>query len=241
MIKSYGFMVLAVAFIPFAILLAILGITKIRQADNAGFWLKVAVLANTSLALALGFFGCKIPGGERTSCYEPLPVSDKTETPVEFQTSDDWDELERVMIKLEDGISSGKYNDSLANETGERVNASIEKLVQKNLITRDDGGILLAYCQSRIGYYVHMVGTATCYTPVPEPQGREATKTEIITTSEELRKLYEGYKIDTPAYETAKENLDAQLKVYTGKKDNAALRQLLLDLADGESGDYYDL
>jgi hypothetical protein len=84
-----------------------------------------------------------------------------------------------------------------------------------------------------------MVGGATCYTPMPIPTGKEAAKEDVVVAANELRRLYADGKIDTPAYETALANLDANLKLFTEQENNAVLRQLLLDLADGKSGAHF--
>ena len=55
-----------------------------------------------------------------------------------------------------------------------------------------------------------------------------------------LRGIHASGGIDDKSYGTALANLEKELELYTGKRDNTALRQLLLDLTDGMGGSYYD-
>ncbi|MCP4230628.1 MAG: hypothetical protein GY771_10865, partial [bacterium] len=186
--------------------------------------------------------GCCGKPGDVTiplGCYMPPPESDFTEIPANFEKSSDWETLENRLIGLENKISRKEYDGGFLDKFGETVWPAIENLRNDGLITDDDSDILTAYCESRRAYYSHVIGGATCYTPVPMPVGKEAAKEDVVTAANELRQLYADDKIDTPAYETALANLDINLKLYTEREDNAVLRQLLLDLADGRSGGYF--
>ncbi len=238
MIRTVGLSILSLAFLPLASILLLLGIEALNLDRKRGIWLKLAVLLNTSIVLAVGVLGCCGKPGGRVTCYD-IAVSDYTEIPEDFEQSSEWSILESTLVNLEYYIESGDYNRELANEFHEKMTRAIVNLRNAGLIDEDDATILTAYVDSRIDYYFHMVGGATCYEAMPTPEGKEATKEDIVAATNELRQLYADGKIDTPAYETALANLDVSLKLYTEREDNAVLRQLLLDLADGQSGTYF--
>jgi hypothetical protein len=248
MIRFTTISIFSLAFIPLALMLLAIGIYVIPTNKKNGLWLKLALLANSSLVLALSTIGCggdksnaadgTSDGGEQVMCYM-MPASDVTEIPQSFEASDDWRTLENTLSSLEYYIVTDDFNEDNADEFYKNAGESINKLQQNGLITKDDATILRAYCNSRYDYYIHMIGGATCYEPMPIPQGKEAVKEDIVAAANELHQLYTEYKIDTPAYDTALANLEKQLELYTGKKDNAVLRQLLLDLADDMSGEHW--
>lgn len=238
MIRTISLSFLAIAFLPVASVLLLLGITAIKPKRKHGFWLKLAVLINSSIVLAIGVLGCCGKPGGRVTCYE-VAISDYTEIPDDFEQSSDWSKLESTLMNLEYFIENGEYNDALTADFRDRIYGSITNMKNAGLINENDASVLTAYTNSRIDYYVHMIGGATCYEPMPVPEGREVAKADIVAATDELRQLYADGKIDTQAYETALANLDHSLKLYTEKEDNAVLRQLLLDLADGRSGTYF--
>ena len=248
MIRFTTISVFALAFIPLALTLLAIGIYAVPTEKKTGLWLKLALLVNSSLVLALGAIGCGVDrsdaandvsnDGERVMCYM-MPASDITEIPQTFEDSNDWRTLENSLSNLEYYIETDDFNDVVADEFYGEMGKSIANLKDNGLITEDDATILRAYCVSRYDYYFHMIGGATCYEPMPIPEGKEAAKEDIVEAANELRQLYADYKIDTPAYNTALANLDKQLELYTGKEDNALLRLLLLDLADDMSGEHW--
>ncbi|MBW2638171.1 MAG: hypothetical protein JRC86_11780 [Deltaproteobacteria bacterium] len=248
MIRFTAIPILALALLPLALLFLALGIYAISTEKKNGIWLKLALLVNSSLILALGAIGC---GGEKSNaadgasddgetvmCYM-MPASDVTVIPQSFEASNDWVQFENSLSNLEYYITTEDFNEDVADEFYGQMGKSITNLKKSGLITDDDATILRAYCASRYDYYIHMIGGATCYEPMPIPAGKEATKEDIVAAANELHQLYAEYKIDTPAYDKALANLDNQLEIYTGKEDNAVLRQLLLDLADAMSGEYW--
>lgn len=238
MIRTVGLSILSLAFLLLASILLLLGIEALKLERKRGLWLKLALLINTSIVLAVGVLGCCGKPGGRVTCYE-VAISDYTEIPEDFEQSSDWSKLESTLMNLEYYIGTGEYVDELAIDFRNRTSDSITNMRNAGLINEDDASILSAYVNSRIDYYFHTVGGATCYEPMPIPEGKEAAKGDIVAATNELRQLYTDGKIDTPTYETALVNLEGSLKLYTDKEDNAVLRQLLLDLADGQSGTYF--
>lgn len=229
--------------LPISLLLLVIGISSVKTNAKKGLWLKLTLAINTSLVMLLTFLGCCGKNGNLTiplGCYKPPEESDLTKIPVKFEESSDWATLENWLISLEDKISREDYDDDFLDRFGETVWPAIEGLRNDGLITDDDSEIIAAYCESRRAYYSHVIGGATCYTPTPIPKGKEAAKEDVVTAANALRRLYAEGKIDTPAYDTAFANLDGSLKLYTGMEDNVVLRQLLLDLADGRSGAYFE-
>ncbi len=238
MIRTISLTALALPFLPVAIILLLFGIERVNPSRRKDIWLKLAVIINSALVIVLGITGCTGKPGGRVSCYD-VEMSDFTEIPAGFEKSNDWSELESVLMNLEYDIESGVYNDKLASSYREQMNDSIANLTKSDSIDEDDASVLYTYCNGRSDYYTHAIGGATCYSPMPIPEGKEAAKEDAVEAVNELRRLYADGKINTPAYETTLENLDANLKLYTDKEDNVVLRQLLLDLADGRSGTYF--
>lgn len=240
MIRTISLSILAAAFLPVALLLLLLGIESLKPGRKRGFWMKLAVLVNSSILIATGIFACKKPGIDSSppDCYI-VDSSDVTKIPENFENSNDWATLEYAMFSLEGKIYSNNYSDEFLESTKSTVYETLPRLRENGLITEDEQELLSAYCRSRLDHYYHMTGGALCYEAREIPQGREAAKEDIIAAMAELRGLYHDYKIDTPAYDTAMATLENQLTLYTGKEDNAVLRQLLLDLADNMTGTYY--
>ena len=143
------------------------------------------------------------------------------------------------MLSLEGRIYSNNYSEEFRANTENTLNETLPKLRESGLITVDEEELLSAYCWSRFDHYSHMADGTPCYEVREIREGREATKAEIIAAMDELRGLYHDFKIDTPAYDTAMTTLENKLALYTGKEDNAVIRQLLLDLADNMTGMYY--
>lgn len=229
---------LAVTLLPAALILLTFGIDKLAVRGKKGLWLKTALLVNSSLILALNVLGCCC-GDNRggVSCYE-VAISDVTEIPDEFETSPAWNELESGLWSLEQEIRSGQFDYDRADELLGAMNKSIDNLTADGLITRDDSAVLKVYVTSRHEYYCCSVGNVLCYEGTGTPTPKEMTPDEIVNTVGALRGLYEGGKVDGEAYRVTPEKLESQLTTYTNKKDNAVLRQLLLDLADGRTGGY---
>ncbi len=240
MIRTLGISALAIAFLPVAFFLLLLGIESLKPGRRRGFWMKLAVLVNSSILIATGIFGCKKPGIDSSSpdCYI-VDSTDVTKIPENFEDSNDWATLENAIFRLEGKIYSNNYSEEFMESTGSTINETLPRLCENGLITADEEELLSAYCESRLDYYFHMIGGVSCYQEKDIPEGRDATKEDIIAAMAELRALYHDYKIDTPAYGTAMNTLENQLTIYTGKEDNAVLRQLLLDLADNMTGAYY--
>ncbi len=243
MIRYISVPVLAFALLPIALLLLAFGIYAIPTKKKRGIWLKLALLANSSLLLILGSIGCDnaksdVPDDEFVMCYR-VAASDITEVPKSFEESGDWQTLENSLSNLEYYIETSDFRDDVADEFYSNTGNAINGLEKSGLISDDDSSILREYCVSRYKYYIHMVGGATCYKPMPAPTGKDAVKGDIIKATDELHSLYKEYKIDTPAYDNALANLEKQLELYTGKEDNAVLRQLLLDLTDDMTGEYW--
>lgn len=244
MIRTYTYTVLSLAFLPLALILVLLGINTIASDRKRGIWLKLALLINGSLVLVLGAIGC---GGNKPEaaddedfvmCYA-MPASDITEIPQTFEDSSDWQGLESSFITLEYYIADGSGNEALVEAYVSAIRTHISNLQNQGLITADDADLLTEYVYSRDFYYHTTVRGVKCY-DVKEPVGDKAQlREDIVYAMDNLRALYASGDIETKSYETALANLEKQLKLYTGKKDNAVLRQLLLDITDGYSGEYF--
>jgi len=244
MIRYTSISIISLAFLPLAIILIAIGIYAFSTERKSGIWLKLAVLANSSLVLALGFIGC---GGDKSeaadenkmvTCYM-MPAPDVTEIPQSFEDSNDWYTLESSLTNIEYYISSDTDDTAQVEPLVETARTSIENLRNNGLINNDDADILREYVNSRDFYYHTTICGVKCY-DVKEPFGDKAqVREDIVYAIDNLRAIYESGDIETPAYETALGNLEKQLKLYTGKEDNAVLRQLLLDIADGYAGEYY--
>ncbi len=236
MIRTMSITLIAVAFLPIAIILLLFGIDRVNPSPRKGVWLKLAVIINSALVIALGSLGCGKSDGEVT-CYD-VAMSDFTEIPVDFEKSDDWSSLEYAMTALEGYIINGNYDEETEIRTREKIGDAVSNMKDDGLITEDEKILLWAYCLRRVDSYAGP--SVSCYAAMPSPGSKEASKAEIVEATIELRQLYADGKIDTPAYDTALATLEEQLALYTGKKDNAVPRQLLLDLADGRSGTYFE-
>jgi hypothetical protein len=242
MIRTYTYTLLSLAFLPLALILLLLGINAIAPERKHGIWLKLALAVNTSLVLVLGFLGGSVKAtakDERVMCYK-MAITDLTKIENEFEMSEDWQNLERSLWSMESFIRSGDFDNDTADKLYNDMKTSIENMQNDDLINGDDAALLLAYVGARHEYYCTNVGHVRCYEMVAIPPGKETTKKEIAETTATLRQLYEEGKLDSDAYSTALTTLEEKLKLYTEKKDNAVLRQLLLDLADGQSGTYFE-
>ncbi|MCP4231594.1 MAG: hypothetical protein GY771_15800 [bacterium] len=244
MIRIYTYTLLSLVFLPLALILVSLGINAIAAERKRGIWLKLAVIVNSSLILALGAIGC---GGDKSdaaddeefvTCYM-MPAPDVTEIPQTYEDSNDWQTLESSLISIEYYISTESDDTAAVEPLVETARTSIENLRVNGLINDDDAVILSEYVDSRDFYYNTSICGVKCY-DVKEPFGEKAqVREDIVYAMDNLRAIYANGDIETPAYETALANLEKQLKLYTGKEDNAVLRQLLLDITDGYSGNYY--
>lgn len=242
MIRTYTYTLLSLAFLPLALILLLLGINAIAQGRKHGIWLKLALAVNASLVLVLGFLGsnAKATAVENTvMCYQ-IAITDFTKIPDKFENSEDWHNLESALWNMESFIHSGDFDHDTADKLYGDMKTSIGNIQNDGLINSDDAALLLAYVGARHEYYCTNVGHVRCYEMAVIPPGKEATKKEIAETTATLRQLYEDGKLDSDAYSTALATLEDKLKLYTDKKDNAVLRQLLLDLADGQSGAYFE-
>ncbi len=242
MIRTYTVTLLSLLFLPLALILILLGVDAIVSGRKTGIWLKLALAINTSLAMIMGFLGSsESPKAEElmATCYDPV-VSDFTKVENKFENSADWRNLEDNMWYMERHIRSGDFDYDNANELYLDMKTSIENMQNDGLISSDDAEVLLAYVGSRHEFYCTNTGSVRCYEKVAIPPGKETTKKEIAETTTTLRQLYQDGKINSDAYDTALATLEKKLKLYTDKKDNSVLRQLLLDLADGRSGMYFD-
>lgn len=242
MIRTYTFTLLSIMFLPLALVLIFLGVDAIVSDRKKGIWLKLALAINTSLAMITGFLGSsESPKAEEimATCYDPV-VSDFTKVEKKFEESADWRKLEDNMWYMESHIRSGNFDNDTANKLYLDMKSSIENMRNDGIINGDDAEILIAYVGARHEFYCTNVGSVRCYEKVAIPLGKETTKKEIAETTTALRQLYKDGKLDSEAYETALATLENKLKLYTEKEDNAVLRQLLLDLADGRSGMYFD-
>ncbi len=239
MIRIVNLTMAGFALFPIVAILFILGSRALSMKNKSELRLKLALIINSLLLLIPSYLGCCGKNGNLTipiGCYMPPAKTDITEIPANFEESSDWKTLENWLIQLEDKISRKNYDADFLDKFGETVWPAIENLRKDGLITNDDSEILTAYCESRRAYYSHVIGGATCYTPVPTPIGKEAVKEDIVNATDELRSLYADGKIETDTYDIALANLEKNLQLYTEEEDNAVLRQLLLDLADGRSG-----
>ncbi len=154
--------------------------------------------------------------------------------------SEDWQAQERDLWSMENYSRTGSFDHDTADKLYNEMETSIANMQNGGLINGDDAALLLAYVGARHEYYCTNVGHVRCYEMAAIPTGKETTKKEIAETTATLRLLYEEGKLDSNAYSTALATLEEKLKLYTDKKDNAVLRQLLLDLADGQTGSYFE-
>ncbi|UCE27299.1 MAG: hypothetical protein JSW52_00675 [Candidatus Coatesbacteria bacterium] len=222
--------------VPVAVLLILFGIRTLRSDKTSGFGLKLALVLNTSLAIVLGWAGCataKDKGEEElVACYI-VPYMPDENVPAEFQESGGWYDLERAVVDLENEITSGEFDPDTYDELRNRITEAENKLSGDGTLDDAELDIITAYCSERLAWYLHMVGGATCYKPMPAPTGREAVKKDAVTRAMELRDFYANYQISGDAYDTALAALEEDLREYTGDEDVSTLRQLILDLADG--------
>ncbi len=245
MVRTITLTTLSLVFLPIALILILIGINAISVKQKRGIWMKLAVMVNSSLVLVLSFLGCggSANGGEgeeeMVMCYD-MAMSDFTKIPDKFEDSDDWTMLENRLMLYESYISS---RNSEMEETADtmlvEMIGAIDNLHSDGLINKDDADLLSDYVYSRAKTYNMSVCGVKCYKPAPIKPGKPAKRQDIIDATDTLRNLYANNNIDTPSYERALKNLEEELKLYTGKEDNAVLRQLLLDLADGVSGAYF--
>ncbi|MCP4231595.1 MAG: hypothetical protein GY771_15805 [bacterium] len=243
MIRTYTYTMLSLVFLPFALILIMLGINAIAPNRKRGIWLKLALAVNTSLALGLGFFGAtgkaNAEGERLATCYLMI-ASDLTQIDDVFEASADWQNLENKLLTMENYIRTGSFDYDTADKLYGEMKTSIENMQNDGLINGDDAALLLAYAGARHEFYSTNVGSVRCYEKIAIPPGKETTKEEIAETTEILRQLYEEGKVGDDAYNTALATLEEKLALYTETEDNAVLRQLLLDLADGFSGTYFE-
>jgi|GEM_PF-891779 len=225
---------LAAALLPIAILLVIFGVRALHLDKRTGLGLKLALILNTSLAIALGWVG--VAHGKETEtvvdCYIIIERADES-VPDEFSRSDGWNDLERAITELEERITSGDFDDGKYDEFSKRISTAQAELADEGLLNNDELEVIGAYCSERLAWYLHMVGGATCYKPMPAPTGREETLGNAVARAMELRDLYADYSITSDAYDVALAGLEDYLREYTGDEDVSTLRQLILDLADG--------
>lgn len=246
MVRTITLTTLSLVFLPIALILVSVGINAISVKKKRGIWMKLAVLVNSSLVLALSFLGC---GGsangdegeeEIVMCYE-MAVSDYTEIPDKFEDSDDWTILENRLVLYESYISSRNSEvEETADAMLQEMLTAINNLYSDGLINKDDADLLTDYVYSRAKTYNMSICGVKCYKPAPIKPGKPAKRQDIIDAMHTLRYLYANDNIDTSSYKRALTNLEEELKLYTGKEDNAVLRQLLLDLSDGYSAEYYE-
>ncbi len=247
MIRTITLTTLSLVFLPLAIILILIGINAISVKHKRGIWMKLAVAVNSSLVLALGFLGCggNANGGEggeeeMVLCYE-VAMSDYTSVPDEFENSEDWRLLENRLVLFESYISSGNTEiEETADSIFQEMLTAVNNLHSDGLINKDDADLLTDYLYSRNKYYKMSVCRIKCYKPAPIKPGKPQKRQDIIDAVDTLRSIYEAGGINEKSYDTALANLEKELELYTGKKDNAVLRQLLLDLADGMGGSYYE-
>ncbi len=244
MIRFTTISIFSLAFIPLALMLLAIGIYVIPTDKKNGLWFKLALLINSSLVLALGTIGCgsgksdAADDDEFVTCYM-VPPSDITEIPQSFEESNDWYMLENSLISLEYYISQGTEDAATVEPLVESARASIDNLRDSGLINDDDAQVLSAYVDNRDFHYHTSVCRIKCYDVKEPPEGKPQIREDIVDAMDVLRGIYDSGDIETPSYNTALANLEKQLKLYTGKEDNAVLRQLLLDITDGVSGEYY--
>jgi hypothetical protein len=224
--------VVAAVLLPAAVLLLIAGVRIIRLDKRSGFSLRLALILNTSLAIVLGWFGCAKAEQPEISCYQIPAVTDEP-VPKAFGESVGWDDLEKTMVELERKISANDFDGGKYDEFYERISKAQLKLAEEGILDQDELEVIGAYCSERLAWYLHMVGGATCYEPMPVPTGREATLGNIVARGMELRGLYAEGSVGDDAYDAAVLALEDVLREYTGDGDVSGLRQLILDLADG--------
>ncbi len=245
MIRTYTYTLLSLAFLPLALILLLMGIDAIAPERKRGIWLKLALAVNTSLALVFGFLAgnskseAAEPDMDKLLCYA-VATTDPTEIGNDFEESVDWQNLETNLCVMENYIRTGNFDSDTADKLYVEMKTSIEILQNDGLISGDDAAILMAYINTRHEYYCTNVGHVRCYEMAAIPPGKETTKKEIAETTATLRQLYEEGKVGDETYNTTLATLEEKLKLYTEKEDNAVLRQLLLDLADGFSGMHFE-
>lgn len=244
MIRTYTYTVLSLAFLPLALILVLLGINAIASDRKRGLWLKLALMINSSLVLVLGLIGCggnkpeAADGKEFVMCYA-MPAPDRTEIPESFEKSADWYSLESSLISLEYYISSEMTDEDAVEPLISTARTNVDNLRDAGLINDDDAQLLRTYVDSRDFHYHTSICGIKCYDIKVMPEGKPRIREDIVDAMDQLRSIYASGDIETKAYDTATANLEKQLELYTGKEDNTVLRQLLLDIADGYSGEYY--
>ena len=246
MVRTITLTSLSLIFLPIALIFILIGINAISVKKKHGIWMKLAVLVNSSLVLTLGVLGCggSANGGENEEemilCYE-VAMSDITQIPDKFEDSDDWTMLENRLTLYESYISS---RNSEMEETADTILVemigAIDNLHSDGLINKDDDDLLSDYVYSRAKTYNMSICGVKCYKPAPIKPGKPEKRQDIIDAMDTLRGIYASGGINDKGYNTALVNLEKELELYTGKEDNAVLRQLLLDLADGLAEDYYE-
>lgn len=228
--------ILIVALLPAAVFLLIAGVRALRLDKRSGVGLKLALVINTSLAIILGWIGYAKAENtqEFKTCYIMImPETPDEVVPAEFQKSDSWHDLEQTIVDLEYEITVGDFDHGKYDEFSERVSTAQAELADEGILDADELEVIGAYCSERLAWYLHMVGGATCYKPMPTPTGREETLGNAVARAMELRELYADYSFTSDAYDVALEALEDYLREYTGDEDVSTLRQLILDLADG--------
>jgi hypothetical protein len=223
--------IIAVLF-PVAVLLLLFGIRALRLKKTSGLGLKLALVLNTSLAIILGWFGCAKADYPEVLCYTPPALTDEPVSDA-FSESTGWNDLEKTIVELELKINAGDFDDGKYDEFRERISKAKLKLADEGILDADELEVIGAYCSERLAWYLHIVGGATCYEPMPVPTGREATLSNIVARGMELRELYAQGLVGGDAYDNAVLELEDDLRTYTGDADVSDLRQLILDLADG--------
>ncbi|MCP4231598.1 MAG: hypothetical protein GY771_15820 [bacterium] len=246
MVRTITLTTLSLAFLPIALILILIGINALSVKKKRGIWMKLAVLVNSSLVLALGVLGCggSANGGEGEEemvlCYE-VAMSDYTQVPDKFENSDDWQMLENRLTLYESYISSRNTEmEETADAMLVEMIGAIDNLHSDGLISKDDADLLSDYVYSRAKTYNMSICGVKCYKPAPIKPGKPEKRQDIIDAMDSLRAIYASGGINDKGYDTALANLEKELELYTGKEDNAVLRQLLLDLADGMGGTYYE-
>jgi hypothetical protein len=247
MVRTITLTTLSLAFLPLALMLILIGINAISVKKKRGIWMKLAVMVNSSLVLALGFLGCGSSANgeagneeEMVMCYD-MAMSDYTKIPDKFEDSDDWTMLENRLVLYESYISSRNTEmEETADAMLVEMIGAIDNLHSDGLINKDDADLLTDYVYSRAKTYNMSICGVKCYKPAPIKPGKPAKRQDIIDAMDTLRGIYASGGINDKSYDTARANLEEELKLYTGKEDNAVLRQLLLDLSDVYSAEYYE-
>jgi len=224
--------VLTAVLIPVALLLVLSGTRALRSEKRSGLGLKLALILNTSLTVALGWLGCARADYPETLCYATVATADEP-VPDAFDKSRGWNDLEKTMVELESKISAGDFDNDKYTEFYERISNAQLKLGEEGILDSTELQVVGAYCAERLAWYLHMVGGATCYEAVVIPPGPEATLNDAVTRAMELRGLYAKGAVGGPAYDASLTALENDLRDYTGAEDVSTLRQLILDLADG--------